>query len=76
MALGVAYREGPRNPTKLSVFGARECPPITYNLKSRLLNGPLLCGTFIFSLDPATIEIAARAGFDFVIVDREHMPLS
>ena len=33
-------------------------------------------GTFIFSPDPAHTEIAARAGFDLVIVDLEHAPLA
>lgn len=45
-------------------------------LKSKLTGDIPLCGTFIFSSDPATSEIAARAGFDFVIVDREHTSLS
>lgn len=46
------------------------------NLKRRFAEGIPLCGTFIFSSDPATTEIAARAGFEFVIVDREHTSLS
>jgi 2-keto-3-deoxy-L-rhamnonate aldolase RhmA len=46
------------------------------NLKRRFAETIPLCGTFIFSCDPATTEIAARAGFDFVIVDREHTALS
>jgi 2-keto-3-deoxy-L-rhamnonate aldolase RhmA len=46
------------------------------NLKKRFAEAAPLCGTFIFSSDPATTEIAARAGFDFVIVDREHTTLS
>jgi len=32
-------------------------------------------GTFVFSSDAATTEIAARAGFDLVICDLEHAPL-
>jgi 2-keto-3-deoxy-L-rhamnonate aldolase RhmA len=42
------------------------------NLKRRLAGDVPLCGTFVFSSDPANTDIAARAGFDFVIVDREH----
>ncbi len=32
-------------------------------------------GTFVFSTDAASVEIAGHAGFDFVIVDLEHAPL-
>jgi 2-keto-3-deoxy-L-rhamnonate aldolase RhmA len=46
------------------------------NLKKRLGGDIPLCATFIFSSDPAMTEIAARAGFDFVILDREHTTLS
>ncbi|WP_179044474.1 HpcH/HpaI aldolase family protein [Sphingobium lactosutens] len=30
-------------------------------------------GTFICSIDPTSVEIAARAGFDFVVVESEHV---
>lgn len=33
-------------------------------------------GLFVFSPDPAHTEIASQAGFDFVVVDTEHAPLS
>ena len=47
-----------------------------FKLKSRLsVEAPAL-GTFVFSNDPAMTEIAALAGFDFVIVDREHTAMS
>ena len=32
-------------------------------------------GTFIFSTDPATTEIAGLAGLDFAVIDTEHAPL-
>jgi 2-keto-3-deoxy-L-rhamnonate aldolase RhmA len=33
-------------------------------------------GTFIFSGSPSVAEVAGLAGFDFVIIDREHSPSS
>jgi 4-hydroxy-2-oxoheptanedioate aldolase len=47
-----------------------------FKLKSKLASGTPVIGTFIFSSDPASTEIAALAGCDFVIVDREHTALS
>lgn len=32
-------------------------------------------GTFVFSTDPASVEIAGHAGFDFATIDLEHAPL-
>lgn len=32
-------------------------------------------GTFVFSADPASVEIAAGAGLDFAVIDLEHAPL-
>ena len=49
---------------------------MSFKLKSRLASGAPVVGTFIFSSDPASTEIAALAGCDFVIVDREHTGLS
>lgn len=46
------------------------------SLKQRLKSRTPLHGTWIFSSDPAMTEIAASAGFEFVIVDREHTTLS
>lgn len=40
---------------------------------SRNDDGPPL-GLFIASIDPATTEIAANAGFDFAMIDAEHGP--
>lgn len=47
-----------------------------FSLKARFRSGSPSYGTFVFSSDAATTEIAGRAGFDFVIVDREHTSLS
>jgi len=47
-----------------------------FQLKRRFLAQEASYGTFIFSSDPATTEIAGKAGFDFVILDREHTALS
>ncbi len=45
------------------------------NLKSRLKNGEVVVGPFVNLASCALIEIAAYAGFDFVILDTEHGPL-
>ncbi|MBS1879477.1 MAG: hypothetical protein JST31_08190, partial [Actinobacteria bacterium] len=42
--------------------------------KAKLRNGETVLGTFVFLGDPAVVEIAALAGFDFVIIDSEHAP--
>jgi 2-keto-3-deoxy-L-rhamnonate aldolase RhmA len=46
-----------------------------FQFKQRLAGGKPQRGTFVFSSDPAMTEIVGRAGFDFVIVDREHTAL-
>jgi 2-keto-3-deoxy-L-rhamnonate aldolase RhmA len=46
------------------------------NLRQKLRDRTPVHGTWIFSSDPAMTEIAASAGFEFVIVDREHTALS
>lgn len=46
-----------------------------FRLKSKFKAGQLAYGTFVFSKDPSSTEIAGEIGFDFVIVDREHSPL-
>ncbi len=38
--------------------------------------GRTSCGPFLKLADPAVVEICALAGFDHVIIDREHGPLS
>lgn len=47
-----------------------------FTLKRRLDAGQRLHGIFVFSPDPASTEMAGRAGFDLVVVDREHTALS
>jgi 4-hydroxy-2-oxoheptanedioate aldolase len=44
-------------------------------LKARLKNGEVVLGPFVNLASGALIEIAAYAGFDFVILDTEHGPL-
>ena len=44
-------------------------------LKERLKNGEVVIGPFVNLASGALIEIAAFAGFDFVIIDTEHGPL-
>ncbi|MDA0747846.1 MAG: aldolase/citrate lyase family protein [bacterium] len=44
-------------------------------LKSRLKNGDVVLGPFVNLASGALLEIAAYAGFDFVILDTEHGPL-
>ncbi|MGN6377590.1 MAG: HpcH/HpaI aldolase family protein [Gaiellales bacterium] len=45
-------------------------------LRERLLGGETLIGTFLKLPGPDAAEVLAGAGFDFVIVDREHSQLS
>ena len=45
-------------------------------LKQKLLDGQTVYGPFCKLQDPSVVEIAALAGFDFVILDMEHGPLS
>ncbi|CAB81326.1 putative protein [Arabidopsis thaliana] len=42
------------------------------SLKSRLQDGEKLLGHFLLSFSPELAEIAARAGFDFIVVYLEH----
>ncbi len=42
------------------------------NIRQRLKNNEKLIGTFIKLNDPAVVEIIARSGFDFVVIDDEH----
>ena len=44
-------------------------------LKTKLKNGEVVLGPFVNLGPGALIEIAAYAGFDFVIIDTEHGPL-
>jgi len=45
------------------------------SLKQRLKNGEVVVGPFVNLASGALIEIAAFAGFDFIIIDTEHGPL-
>ncbi|MBN1676166.1 MAG: aldolase [Kiritimatiellae bacterium] len=45
-------------------------------LKKRLRAGRTVLGPFMKLADPAAVEVFAHAGFDFVIIDLEHGPLS
>ncbi|CAA7037376.1 unnamed protein product [Microthlaspi erraticum] len=44
------------------------------SLKTRLSRGEKLKGMFLFTASPTMAEIAALAGYDFIIVDLEHGP--
>ncbi|MDF2810026.1 MAG: 2-dehydro-3-deoxyglucarate aldolase [Microvirga sp.] len=41
-------------------------------LKTRMRNGEVQFGAFVMVPSPATVEMFGYAGFDFVIIDREH----
>lgn len=45
-------------------------------LKEALMNGKTVFGPFLKFTDPAVVEIMGFAGFDFVIIDQEHGPIS
>ena len=45
-------------------------------LKKALQNGKVVLGSFLKFTDPAVVEIMGFAGFDFVIIDAEHGPIS
>ena len=44
------------------------------SFRDRVLSGEWLCGTFINLGSAITAEIAARAGFDWLMLDYEHGP--
>jgi len=43
-------------------------------LKTRMRNGEVQFGAFIMTPSPSIVEMFGYAGFDFVIIDREHGP--
>jgi 4-hydroxy-2-oxoheptanedioate aldolase len=45
-------------------------------LKQKLEKGEMALGPFMKFSDPAAVEIAGLAGFDFVIIDMEHGPIT
>lgn len=46
------------------------------SLKEALANGQTVYGPFCKIQDPTIVELAALAGFDFIIIDMEHGPFS
>jgi 2-keto-3-deoxy-L-rhamnonate aldolase RhmA len=47
---------------------------VTFNrTKARLRDGVPVIGTFVYLGDPAAVEIIGRTGFDYVIIDTEHV---
>ena len=46
------------------------------NLKEAIKEGKIVLGPFMKFTDPAAVEIMGFAGFDFVIIDAEHGPIS
>lgn len=46
------------------------------HLKKALQDGKVVFGPFMKFTDPAAVEIMGFAGFDFVIIDAEHGPIS
>ncbi|MCJ7814027.1 MAG: aldolase/citrate lyase family protein [Candidatus Atribacteria bacterium] len=46
------------------------------NLKKALHDSKIVFGPFLKITDPAVVEIMGFAGFDFVIIDEEHGPIS
>ena len=46
------------------------------HLKKALQDGKVVFGPFLKFTDPAVVEIMGFAGFDFVIIDEEHGPIS
>ncbi|MFW6223306.1 MAG: HpcH/HpaI aldolase family protein [Spirochaetota bacterium] len=43
-----------------------------FTFKQRIRDGETLIGTWIQMLSPESVEMAAAAGFDFVVIDTEH----
>ncbi|KAI4303614.1 hypothetical protein MLD38_039222 [Melastoma candidum] len=72
----------PLKPKTLQTLRAAGAPPPAPpspasslpSLKSRLRAGETLYGLFLLSFSPTIAEIAAFAGYDFVVVDMEHGP--
>ncbi|MBA7573024.1 5-keto-4-deoxy-D-glucarate aldolase [subsurface metagenome] len=46
------------------------------NLKIALKEGKVVFGPFVKLIEPAVVEILGYSGFDFVIIDAEHGPIS
>ena len=65
---------GKQSPTQLRGLPAPAAPgmPLDTRLRSVLLGESYLSGVFCGLHVPALIEMAAFAGFDFVVIDNEH----
>lgn len=65
---------GKQSPTQLLGLSAPAAPgmPLDTRLRSALLGESYLSGVFCGLHVPALIEMAAYAGFDFVVIDNEH----
>jgi len=61
-------------PIPKSILSSAAADVSPLNLKSRLRNGDTLYGLFLLSFSPTLAEIAALAGYDFVVIDMEHGP--
>jgi 4-hydroxy-2-oxoheptanedioate aldolase len=46
------------------------------NLKKALKEGKTVFGPFLKFTDPAAVEVMGFSGFDFVIINEEHGPIS
>ena len=44
-------------------------------LKQKIADGKAVIGTFVKFTDPSSVEILALAGFDFFILDNEHVAM-
>src|SRR5690606_19399676 len=49
---------------------------ILHSFKEQLFRGDFVKGPFMKTSDPALVEAAGYAGFDFVILDTEHGPVT
>ena len=44
-------------------------------LKQKIKNGESAIGTFVKMTDPSVVEVLALAGFDFFVLDTEHVAI-
>ncbi|MBW1943170.1 MAG: aldolase [Deltaproteobacteria bacterium] len=51
-------------------------PSTPWDKRAWLDDMPFRLGTYVQTADPALVEVLARAGFDYVMIDGEHSPLS
>ncbi|WVZ12353.1 hypothetical protein V8G54_016883 [Vigna mungo] len=72
--LSISSKHHTQLPIPKSIPSAAAAAVSPLNLKSRLRNGETLYGLFLLSFSPTLAEIAALAGYDFVVVDMEHGP--